>query len=132
MILRKDLRLLTRLLEIMLVLIVSCWMWVVVQVKNIFCLLITIIPLSVLSHHVIFLSIAYEHIISNQLKNCHLVNGIAEKLPFKSGTFNVVMSILSWWSASEMYRVLQRDGVFLIECLGPKDKTEFTIFFGKG
>jgi len=77
------------------------------------------------------LEIAQSEINNHKLKNCYVVDGVSEMLPFQNNAFDVVMCVLSWWHASEIHRVLNSAGVFLLECLGPKDKADFTRFFGK-
>lgn len=61
----------------------------------------------------------------------HLIGGLAENLPFKAGHFNLVSSVLAWWDAAEVARVLKPNGIFIMERLGLDDKTAFTKLFGE-
>ncbi len=65
------------------------------------------------------------------ITNIELVEGVAENLPFEENFFDVVSSILAWWDTAEVNRVLKSHGVFIMERLGPEDKTTFTRFFGE-
>jgi len=77
------------------------------------------------------LKIARNNIVSQKLTRCHVVEGVADSLPFGNNQFDVAMSILSWWNAGEVHRVLGSHGIFIVECLGPDDKADFTACFGK-
>jgi len=68
---------------------------------------------------------------ANKLFNLHLVKGVAGYLPFKNMQFDVITAALTRWNPKEMRRVLKKGGIVLIESLGPEDKKDFTIFFGK-
>lgn len=65
------------------------------------------------------------------IRNLELIEGVAENLPFEAQFFDVVSSVLAWWDAAEINRVLKPDGVFIMERLGPADKADFTKLFGK-
>lgn len=77
------------------------------------------------------LAIAKNWLSQSSIANLHLIEGVAENLPFEDRSFDVVSSVLSWWDAAEVSRVLKDNGVFIIERLGPKDKATFTKFFGQ-
>jgi SAM-dependent methyltransferase len=63
--------------------------------------------------------------------NIQIIRGIGQMLPLKDQTIDVMTAILTWWDPQEIHRALKPQGVLLIECIGPEDKTEFTKYFGK-
>ena len=75
------------------------------------------------------LTAAKNGVSASPVTNFSLIDGVAEQLPFKNNSFAVISSILSWWNLAEVSRVLQTNGVFIIERLGPDDKQTFTQFF---
>jgi len=74
---------------------------------------------------------ASKNIHAKSIINMSLTRGISENLPFNSNQFDMITAILTWWKPKEVHRVLKPGGIFLLECLGPEDKTTFTKFFGK-
>jgi len=74
---------------------------------------------------------AKNEIQKNQFSNIAIIEGIAQALPKFSIRFDVVTAILSFWETAQIHNVINSEGIFLIECLGPEDKTTFTKYFGK-
>lgn len=62
-------------------------------------------------------------------KNAFAIQGNNFKLPFKTNSFNIVLSFLSLWSPAEIARVIKPDGEIFIEWIGCEDKVDFKSFF---
>jgi SAM-dependent methyltransferase len=65
-----------------------------------------------------------------QHENMFAIQGSNYALPFRSNSFDVVTCMLSFWDPGEIRRVLNPNGLVLIELLGCEDKKEFKTFFG--
>jgi SAM-dependent methyltransferase len=76
-------------------------------------------------------AVAKKNIQSKQLNNAFLIRGVSQNLPFNSDSFDVVTAILTWEDPKEAHRVIKPNGTLIVEALGPEDKAEFTIHFGK-
>jgi ubiquinone/menaquinone biosynthesis C-methylase UbiE len=63
------------------------------------------------------------------LPNVVLVEGDGLRLPFPSGSFNVVITRLAEYSPEEAYRVLRKEGFFFEYDLGPEANKEIAEFF---
>lgn len=74
---------------------------------------------------------AQSTIEADNLSNVRILQGTAQNIPIFSEKFDVVTAILTFWDPQSLYEIIKPDGIFLIECLGPEDKTSFTIYFGK-
>ena len=75
------------------------------------------------------LECARSKIISKGISNIELYNENNFCLPFKSSTYDVCSACLTYWSASEVYRLLKIGGLFLLESLLPEDKIEVKRLF---
>jgi ubiquinone/menaquinone biosynthesis C-methylase UbiE len=63
------------------------------------------------------------------LPNVVLVEGDGSRLPFPSGSFNVMITRLAEYSPEEAYRVLKKGGFFFEYDLGPEANKEIAEFF---
>lgn len=74
---------------------------------------------------------AKNNISENGIKNISLINGDNLNTPFASHYYDVCVSALSAWNASEIHRIIKANGLFFIESLCPDDKIELKLAFGR-
>jgi SAM-dependent methyltransferase len=66
----------------------------------------------------------------SQVSNYFLINGDSNFMPFRDNSFNIITCILSRWSPKELARVIDQNGVMILEHIGCEDKKDFKLLFG--
>lgn len=66
----------------------------------------------------------------SKMVHIEFANADGNRLPFPSGSFDIVTHMLSPHNANEAYRVLRPGGVVIMERVGEQDKWELKEFFG--
>lgn len=74
---------------------------------------------------------AQENVLQSNFENISIVDGVAEKLPFKENEFDIVTVMVAPHNTNEIYRVLKPGGYAIVEKIGDRDKWDFKILFGK-
>lgn len=74
---------------------------------------------------------AIHNIKTAGLKNIFVCNADNMDVPFVSHSYNLCVALLTTWSVTEAYRLLQENGILFIETLCPDDKFEVKKAFGK-
>jgi SAM-dependent methyltransferase len=64
------------------------------------------------------------------IPNFHIVDGVAEVLPFPDGRFDLVTSVMAPHTTREVWRVLKPGGTAIFEKIGEQDKVNIKAFFG--
>lgn len=67
----------------------------------------------------------------NSIDNIQIVHADSSNIPFPDHSFDVITCMLSRWDAKEIARLLNPNGVVIIEHIGCEDKKDFKMFFGK-
>jgi ubiquinone/menaquinone biosynthesis C-methylase UbiE len=73
---------------------------------------------------------AVDNVRSGEVDNLAIVGGLAEALPFRDASFDVVTASLSPCNAKELSWVLKPGQMALIENIGERDKHNFKLEFG--
>lgn len=74
---------------------------------------------------------AMHNINTSGVKNISVCNADNMDVPFVSHSYNLCVALLTTWSVTEAYRLLQENGILFIETLCSDDKKEVKEAFGK-
>lgn len=75
--------------------------------------------------------VAQQNIQHANTHHAFLIRGVCQHLPLQPESIDVITAVLTWQDPSEIHNIIKKNGVVIIEGLGPEDKTTFTSYFGK-
>jgi len=75
---------------------------------------------------------ANEKLLTVEAKNIEFKFADANRLPFKTGKFDVVSCRHSPFNMKEVFRVLKKNGIFITQQVGERDKQNIKNVFGRG
>ena len=73
---------------------------------------------------------AQQRLMKNHITNVEVMRGFAQELPFSDGSFDFATCTLAPFSMQELYRILKKSGIAVIERTGSKDKLALKTAFG--
>lgn len=74
---------------------------------------------------------AIRNLAAQKISNIQVTQGVAAKLPYSEGEFDVVTSMVAPYEVAEIFRVLKPGGIAIVERVGDRDKWSIKLAFGE-